>query len=71
MDFRLGGVGRDEDEQAAMLDDMLAEAEAEDDLARESPYASQSNGGSTGRGGRVMDMKPSELAAKYGVDAGR
>ena len=70
MDFHLGGVGNDE--QAAMLDDMLADAEADDEQrARESPFASQSKtrpspGGGDGR--RVMDMKPSELAAKYGVD---
>ena len=45
-----------------MLDDMLAEAEDEHTaMQNRTPRSGQ-------EGGRVMDMKPSELAAKYGVD---
>jgi hypothetical protein len=58
IDFTLGGPqARAEDEQAALLDGMLAAAEDEDEHRRESPAVH-----------RVLDLKPSALAAKYGVD---
>jgi hypothetical protein len=49
--------------QAALLDDMLAEAEEEDSRAR-------NGGGSPHARKTVSHVKPSALASKYGVDAG-
>ena len=53
IDFRLGGIMQHNDaDQAAMLDDMLAEAEAEDEermARRESPHDVRSQGKKTAR----------------------
>mmetsp|Transcript_16496 Transcript_16496/g.33703 ORF Transcript_16496/g.33703 Transcript_16496/m.33703 type:complete len:209 (+) Transcript_16496:71-697(+) len=75
IDLRFGMANDSEqDEQASMLDDMLAAAEEEDDSRRfeddhgmDSPPKSRVSPSAAGKG-RVMDQKPSELAAKYGVD---
>ena len=74
IDLRFGLAGDDEQDQAAMLEDMLADAEEEDNHRRfddmNSPRNEKSDSDDRSElraGGRAMDQKPSDLAAKYGV----
>jgi hypothetical protein len=73
IDLRFG-LDYEDNDQASMLDEMLAAAEEEDDSRRfdngdygmdSPPKAVRS---SPGGASRAVDQKPSELAAKYGVD---
>ena len=73
IDFTVGGF-QDDADQAQLLDDLLAE-EADNHFDREStPWSgakAQPGGGGGGGGGsakKAMGLKPSQLAAKYGVD---